>query len=519
MARLFTTSDILDHDVGALSGMTYGTTAVIFKTSTLTGSRTYFGLHTSGGVGRLQLNVDVQTVGYWNGGNYRQSGNVITSTSTWYLLVVRKATGSQIARASVYDFGADTWTHTAISTAISDSTSPGVGGFVEFRYEAAEQWQGDIAIRAAWSNLLPWTADSAGDLAIEAQGLHLSLMAWYAASPSALWLYDQQATSQTVPDLAGGAAGQSSITGTAVSTTSVPTFSYGNDLFEVLSAPSAAAVAEKGVAAAASTGQATQVKVAKQGAVCSAATTSTATRTTARAQSGICAVAATAQATGRKVVALAGTTAAASSAAATAAKKTAAAGSTAAAATIQARAAKKTAAAGVTTAGATISSTARKVIVGVGQSYAAAFTYRTVVIAPRAVSGACFTVSLTTSRAVKVAPATGATAVTAMARGNGLKRATPAGTCSAAGHCQATPRKKAPVTGVCPATSTATVALRKTATARGYSSAAGFCEGRRRALSRWTYRPNAGTTARPVGAPTTTARPNTGTTPRPVILT
>lgn len=238
MARTFITTDVLDHSIGALSGMTYGTIATVFKVASLTGSRTLLGLHTSGAVGRLSHNIDNQTLGWWNGGSYNQSGNVITSSSTWYLLVTRKATGSVIPRASIYDYSTGTWTHTAIGAAIGDATAPGAGGFAEFRYEAAEQFAGDVAVRGVWSNAVPWSADTTGDNLIEAAGLQYTLTAWHAASPTALWMYDQADTAQAVPDLAGGGAQQSTITGTAVTSASVPTIGYGDDLFEVLSAPS-----------------------------------------------------------------------------------------------------------------------------------------------------------------------------------------------------------------------------------------------------------------------------------------
>lgn len=292
MARLLANLEVLDHNIGALSGMTYGTMAAIVKCSTLTGSRTMLGLHTSGAVGRQGYNIDGQTIGYWNGGNYRQSGNIITSTSTWYLIVTRKATGSVIARTSVLDLSTGTWTHAAISTAISDATAPGAGGFAEWRYEASEYWQGDIAVRAAWSNLLPWTADAAGDALIEAQGLQYSLSSWHAASPHALWVYDQADVAQAVPDMAGGGATQSSISGTLVSGTSVPGFGYGGDILEILSAPSGGpsasgvgatdqrtATAEAGLKAAAGSGTAVAYgTTAEVGLKSSAAGTSSLTR-------------------------------------------------------------------------------------------------------------------------------------------------------------------------------------------------------------------------------------------------
>lgn len=287
--------------------------------------------------------------------------------------------------------------------------------------------------------------------------------------------------------------------------------------------------AEAGQAPAAGTSQATAVKVAKQGAVCSAAATSLATRSTAKAgagvataasttaatavkvarQSGACAVAAAGAATGRKVVAATGATAAAATGAATGAKKASAAGQTSAAAAAQASAAKKAPAAGHTVAAAAPSATCRKVTTGAGQTYGAAFAYRSIVVLPRAQSGTCATAGSAAARASKVAPATGSTAAATHARVNVVKRATPTGAACTASAAQASARKRGTAAATCSNAATTTANPRRIARGAGAAYALVFIEGRRRALSRFTPRPNTGTTN----------RPNSGTTPRPAIYT
>lgn len=299
-------------------------------------------------------------------------------------------------------------------------------------------------------------------------------------------------------------------------------------------------VANQGaVCSAANSPRATAVRVAKQAAINAAAATTAALRSTqsrpqsattpaaavasatavkVARQSGVCSTSSTSTSTGRKVVAKTGVASAAPMALSTAAKKAPAAAATTLAGTTQARATKKTSAGGTTTTTTTTTATCRKVAAGAGQSYAAAFATRSMLIAPRAVSATCSAAGFGSGRAVKVAAAAATASAAGATRGNGTKRALPLAVVSAAGSCRGTSRKKAPVSATAAGAALATVAVRKISAARGMAYAAGYCEGRRRALTPWTPRPNSGTTAQPIGAPPTTVRPDSGTTQRPVIL-
>lgn len=209
--------------------MTYGTFAAIFKVTGLTGSRTLAGLHDSGSTVRIQWLVRDQALQYWSN-SFNVSSNHITSTSDWYFAVTRKSTGGSTPRSSVYSYTNDSWAHSIHSAGQVEATAPGSSGTIRIESAGAEQFDGDIAVRAAWSNALPWAADTTGDAILESSGLPFNLMAWYAAVPSALWVFDQSDTTQNILDLVGGGASQSSLSGTSVSTNSVPTFSYGADL-------------------------------------------------------------------------------------------------------------------------------------------------------------------------------------------------------------------------------------------------------------------------------------------------
>ena len=87
-----------------------------------------------------------------------------------------------------------------------------------------EAFDGDIAVAGVFPGVL-------SDAAIES--MPFTLAAWYSLTPLALWVLDQQAVAQTVNDLAGGGSQQSAITGTTVSTQSVPLFNYTDGAVEV----------------------------------------------------------------------------------------------------------------------------------------------------------------------------------------------------------------------------------------------------------------------------------------------
>lgn len=216
------TSDELVTDVGAASGMVYGTVAALLKFSTITGFRDWTMLHTSGG------SFIWTPVGLTNFSTFQMFSNGVSSnsginpgTTSWKLVVVRKATGTTAPRFSVYHYDSATWTHAAGGSTLDDSLSPpGAGGQVRFTFQnAADFFGGRIMARALWSNSLPWTADAAGDTAIEGSGLEVAASNWQAANPSAFWLFNQASTATPVDDLStAGTADQTSVSGTTAVT-------------------------------------------------------------------------------------------------------------------------------------------------------------------------------------------------------------------------------------------------------------------------------------------------------------
>lgn len=220
--------DDLQVDVGALSGFTYGTVAFTVKFVSFNLYDQIFALHTSAGVGRMGIGRGTNGEWMWYDGGTQRLTPADTNepqTGVWYTVVVRKATGSNAPRWSIYNHSTDSWVHMAATSAGADSTSPGAGGTVRFSFESADYPNIRIAARAAWNNSLPWSADTTGDAAIENAGLHLSTANWRKANPSALWLFNQAATTTDVKDLFG-TADQTSLVGTAVSSDDPLGFSF-----------------------------------------------------------------------------------------------------------------------------------------------------------------------------------------------------------------------------------------------------------------------------------------------------
>jgi hypothetical protein len=210
------TSDNIVHSTGGLSGMTYGTVAIIFKTSTTTGDRQYHCLITSGAgfAGNPAGQRDNKLVTF--SGGYSTLASPTLTTDRWWLAVMRKDTGTVNPRWSVYDFTGDAWVHGNGDVARADWTAPGASGTIECQFGGAEHWSGRLAVRASWTNEVHWTADASGDTAIEAAGLETSLQNWVDETPDALWAYNQDPLS-AVDDIVGG-ADQSSVSGTTVVT-------------------------------------------------------------------------------------------------------------------------------------------------------------------------------------------------------------------------------------------------------------------------------------------------------------
>jgi hypothetical protein len=137
----------------------------------------------------------------------------------WYLIATAKASGTVAVRVHVYRYSTNVWTHTDATT-LANSAIPTTGAYLGIRGSGPDlPYNGDIAVAGVWDGV---HSDS------QIESFPFDLAAWYApAQPRGLWVLDQSAVAMSVPDLSGGGANQSAITGTSVSTSSVPVWTPG----------------------------------------------------------------------------------------------------------------------------------------------------------------------------------------------------------------------------------------------------------------------------------------------------
>jgi hypothetical protein len=128
------------------------------------------------------------------------------------LLAITKATGSSAVRFHRYKYDTSTWTH---ENGAAINNSPVTTNRLQLGAADTDFYTGDILIAGYWTSVL-------SDLVIET--LKDSLTDWENANPQGLWLLNQTSIATPVPDLTGGGADQSAITGTSVSANDLPQF-------------------------------------------------------------------------------------------------------------------------------------------------------------------------------------------------------------------------------------------------------------------------------------------------------
>lgn len=210
------TSDYVRLSIGALAAATFGTYAAIFKVDDTANTRTLFCFLDSGSNFLwLPMQVDSDDTMLWFTNSGSKTSGAIPQ-GVWVLLVARKATGTATPRVSYYNFTTTTWTHGNATAAIANGTAP-TSGFVNTATVSdgsAEPFDGRIAVTGAWSNSLPWSADTTGDNAIVAAGLEISLANWVTAAPGALWPWNPAVAAGLVDII--GSANQVAISGTTL---------------------------------------------------------------------------------------------------------------------------------------------------------------------------------------------------------------------------------------------------------------------------------------------------------------
>lgn len=163
---------------------------------------------------------------------YINTGGGITSTNygayigQWALLAFTKPNGSSTVRTHLFRYDTSIWTHTDLA-ACGDSPG-GIDEIIVGWFGSSEYLHADLAVMGIWSSAL-------SDVALE--GLTNALEDWDAASPAALWAFNQENVATPVEDITDGGADQTAITGTTVlSGQDPPGFDFSLPLEGVLAA-------------------------------------------------------------------------------------------------------------------------------------------------------------------------------------------------------------------------------------------------------------------------------------------
>lgn len=212
MARTYvTTTTTIDCSNGAQTPIGPGTVAVILRPN-----------QTGTNVSIIQVGASyelifrgVATIRWSKVGGGTSDSAATLAANKWYLVAAAKLGSAGVVNFSIYDYALGTWVHQA-GLAAADGAA--LSGVTKLGAGSQNSWAGEIALLATWSAVLT-------DAQVEC--LPFSLAAWYQVQPKAMWILDQAAVAQLVPDLSGGGAGQSAITGTQVSTFSVPIWTPG----------------------------------------------------------------------------------------------------------------------------------------------------------------------------------------------------------------------------------------------------------------------------------------------------
>jgi hypothetical protein len=150
------------------------------------------------------------------------SSNSIIGTTGWVLTTVTKATGTVAPHVCTYGFTGATWTNQSAGSTLADGPSVSGGNltFGGVGNAPADFFSGKLAVAGIW-NIDMYAAAGSAYTYINALTTNLKTSDWWnsaAGRPVGLWEFNQASTGTSVPDLTGGGANQSAISGTTVST-------------------------------------------------------------------------------------------------------------------------------------------------------------------------------------------------------------------------------------------------------------------------------------------------------------
>jgi hypothetical protein len=222
VARSFTPANSnIQTGIGSLASFASGTVvAVVRRTAADASSHRVLILNSGGTTFRLRLELTSSGVlaTIWDGISAISTLSTAISVG-WMLVAATKAAGGNPVVHYRYQYSSDSWSSESVGTSIADASAAD-GVSLGAPPSGASRLQGDLAAAAVF----PGRVLTAGELT----SLPYSFASWLALQPGAMWVLDQQDVGQSVVDWTGGGANQTAITGTSVSTGSVPILSYGH---------------------------------------------------------------------------------------------------------------------------------------------------------------------------------------------------------------------------------------------------------------------------------------------------
>jgi hypothetical protein len=228
MARTFNgSSDYIRQSIGGASAITHGTIALILRRTADGTTRGTVVCNDSSQAGVFGLEIRSTNAPRMATGaaSAVASSMTVVSADGWVFLAAAKDTGNVKVRYAKYVYSTDTWTYDDSSANLANNATSAASGYIRlgsWDNTFTEYFTGEIAAAAVYANVK--LTDT------QMLGMPFDLAAWYNVAPTALWVLDQQDVGQTNNDLTGNGAGQSSISGTTVSTASVPVFNYGGEV-------------------------------------------------------------------------------------------------------------------------------------------------------------------------------------------------------------------------------------------------------------------------------------------------
>lgn len=219
MARSFNgTSDYIDLSIGGMASVAAPFTCMAIINRSAVGSRAFAAIN-SGSTRRSEFKFNGSGQLQWTlpGVNDAPVTSLtVNDSSGWALVGLSKASGSAAPRGHRYLYTGGTWTHANSGTSVGNPTAG-----TSFRLGAiatpADYWAGDIAVVGFWNRVL---SDA------ETETLTAALSDWLALSPSTLFALNQASTGTAITDLTSGGSTQSAISGTSISASDPPGFSY-----------------------------------------------------------------------------------------------------------------------------------------------------------------------------------------------------------------------------------------------------------------------------------------------------